>query len=218
MNTFINFFIARASSTRGSWVCFKLKCLLYDNEYFLLTFLLPVPHQHRAQGFVSNWNVYYMTMNIFYQCVPHQQAKNKKSTKNKETHKSKQLTWEVTSLPCLILFLLPVALLNNNFFSPTLFSFALYRFKGMDYFEQLFLTHSFCPSIGSQYTMLIGLGQAGSGCRVRSGQVESGSVQLGHWVVGLGRVIGSGHELGLVQLGWRQGRQRQIWWGKGWLW
>jgi hypothetical protein len=100
-------------------------------------------------------------------------TQNKKSTKNKEAHKSKQLTWG------LILFLLPVALLNKDFFSPTLFSFALYRFKGMDYSEQLFLTHSFCPSIGSQYTMLIGLGQAGSGCRVRSGQVQSGPVRSG---------------------------------------
>jgi hypothetical protein len=41
-----------------SQVGFKLKCLSYDNEYFLLTFLLPVPHQ---------------------------QVQNKKSTKNKET-------------------------------------------------------------------------------------------------------------------------------------
>ena len=35
MNTFINFFIARASSTPRTRVCFKLKCILYDNAYFL---------------------------------------------------------------------------------------------------------------------------------------------------------------------------------------
>jgi hypothetical protein len=73
-----------------------------------------------------------MMMNTFYEPMPSRvqiqnparlkHTENKKSTKNKETHKSKQLTLG------LILFLLPVALLNKDSFSPTLFSFALYRF------------------------------------------------------------------------------------------
>jgi hypothetical protein len=67
--------------------------------------------------------------------------------------------------------------------------------KGMDYSEQLFLTHSFCPLTGSQHhARRVGLGPwVGSG-RVRSGRVGSGWIRLG-WV-GLGRVglgwVGSG--------------------------
>jgi hypothetical protein len=65
MNTFIDFFIARLKSSWGSWVGFKFKSLLYDNAYFLLTFLLLVPKARQAHGLVSNLNLYYMTMNTF---------------------------------------------------------------------------------------------------------------------------------------------------------
>ena len=77
--------------------------------------------------------------------------------------------------------------------------------KGMNYSEQLFLTHSFCPLTGSQYHAC----RDGSGWNVGSGQVELGPVRLlGHWVgsghrvgsspVGsLGRVVGLGQVVGL---------------------
>ena len=65
---------------------------------------------------------------------------------------------------------------------------------GMDYSEQLFLTHSFCPLTGSQYHAR----WAGSGWNVGSGQVELGPVRLlGHWVGLLGPV-----RLSWVQSGW----------------
>jgi hypothetical protein len=50
----------------GGGVDFKFKCLFYDSLYFLLNFLLPLPHKHQREGLVSNSNVYYMTMNTFY--------------------------------------------------------------------------------------------------------------------------------------------------------
>ena len=50
--------------------------------------------------------------------------------------------------------------------------------KGMDYSEQLFLTHSFRPSTGSQYhAHWVGLGPwVEMGHQVRSSQVQSGWV------------------------------------------
>jgi hypothetical protein len=98
--------------------------------------------------------------------------------------------------------------------------------KGMNYSEQLFLTHSFCPLTGSQYHARrvglgpwVGSGRVGSGRVVKSGQVRSSPVGSSGWVVGLGRVIGSGQvELGPVRLGPGRGWQWQIWQGgKGWL-
>jgi hypothetical protein len=68
--------------------------------------------------------------------------------------------------------------------------------KGMDYSEQLFLTHSFHPLTGSQYhAHQVGLGpwvrsgQVGSGHQVRSSQVQSG------WVIGLGYWVRSGRRV-----------------------
>jgi hypothetical protein len=150
---------------------------------------------------------------------------------------------------------LPVACCpsEQDFFSPTLFSFALYRFtllcsgkatmlimtgramltfshtlsfaflhstgspgtmlvkgddneygkgksnkgKGMDYSEQLFLTHSFCPSTGSQcHACWVVLGRVRSGQvewgPVRSSRVKSGPVRLGHQVMGSGCWVRSG--------------------------
>ena len=61
--------------------------------------------------------------------------------------------------------------------------------KGMDYSEQLFLTHSFCPLTGSQYHACQAVsGPVGLGRNVGSGQVELGPVWLlGCWVIGLGQ-------------------------------
>ena len=55
--------------------------------------------------------------------------------------------------------------------------------KGMDYSEQLFLNHSFCPLTHS-------VGRVGSECWVRSGCLSW--VQSGCWVIGLGWVRSSG--------------------------
>jgi hypothetical protein len=66
--------------------------------------------------------------------------------------------------------------------------------KGMDYSEQLFLTHSFHPLTGSQYhAYWVGLGPWVRSGRVGSSSlVKSGPVRLGHRVGLLGRVGSSG--------------------------
>jgi hypothetical protein len=69
--------------------------------------------------------------------------------------------------------------------------------KGMDYSEQLFLTHSFCPSTGSQcHARWVMLGRVRSGQvewgPVRSSRVKSGPVRLGRQVMGSGCWVRSG--------------------------
>jgi hypothetical protein len=71
--------------------------------------------------------------------------------------------------------------------------------KGMDYSEQLFLTHSFRLLTGSQYHARqvrlgpwVRPGRVGSGRVFKSSQVRSSPVGLG-WVIGLGSWVGSGH-------------------------
>ena len=165
---------------------------------------------------------------LFYKPVPSRvqiqnparpkSTQNKKSTKNKETHKSKQRTWG------LILFLLPVTLLNKDSFSPTLFSFALYRFTLLCSGKATMLkmtgtamltfshTHSLLLSCTQQVHLELCL------ARVTTRTTRANTTKVREWIilnncfsltlfvlwqvhstsmlVGLGRVVGSGGLLG----------------------
>ena len=164
---------------------------------------------------------------LFYKPVPSRvqiqnparpkSTQNKKSTKNKETHKSKQRTWG------LILFLLPVTLLNKDSFSPTLFSFALYRFtllcSGKATMLKMTGTAMLTFSHTLSFAFLHSTGSPGiMRARVTTRMARANTTRVREWIilnncfsltlfvlrqvhrtsmlVGLGRVVGSGGLLG----------------------
>jgi hypothetical protein len=126
MNTFINFFIAHGKSSWGSWFGFKLKCLLYDNEYFLLTFYCPCLDDTGSRvGFKLKCLLYdneYFLLIFYCPCLI-----DKRKTRNQQKQRNTQVkTTDMRSDFSPMTDLLPVACCPSE--------------------QRLFLTHSlfFC--------------------------------------------------------------------------